>query len=105
MTRLTTLAGIICVVVAAVDCSDQASGQGGEAGTMPEKTIESVLEEHTDTLMAIPGVVGTAQSECQDAPCIKVYVTELTAELRGRIPPTIEGYPVSVQETGRIRTR
>ena len=72
---------------------------------MPNKTIDTVLEEHTETLMAIPGVVGTAQSECDGAPCIKVYVTELTTDLRDRIPETIEGYPVSVQETGPIRAR
>ncbi len=72
---------------------------------MPDKTIEAVLAEHTDTLMSIPGVVGTAQSECDGAPCIKVYAAEITDELRSRIPPTIEGYTVSIQETGPIRAR
>ncbi len=70
---------------------------------MPDKTIEAVLEENTEALMSIPGVVGTAQGECEGAPCIKVYVTKQTVELLKRIPPTIEGYSVSVQESGPIR--
>jgi hypothetical protein len=72
---------------------------------MPDKTIEAVLAENTEALMSIPGVVGTAQGECEGAPCIKVYVTAKTTELQNRIPPTIEGFPVSLQETGPIRAR
>jgi hypothetical protein len=105
VSRVTALASAVCIAVATIGCGDQAAGQDREAGTMPDKTIESVLQEHTDALMAIPGVVGTAQSECDGAPCIKVYVAEMTNELRSRIPPTIEGYTVSIQETGPIRAR
>ena len=97
------LAGIVCIAVTSIDGGAQGVGQGREAGSMPDKTIEVVLEENTEALMSIPGVVGTAQSECEGAPCIKVYVTKKTAELLKRIPPTIEGYSVSVQESGSIR--
>ena len=70
---------------------------------MPEKAIEVVLKEHTDSLMALPGVVATAQGECNGKPCIKVHVVRKTSELLAKIPAAIEGYPVTVEETGEIR--
>ena len=70
---------------------------------MQKKTIEEVLQEHTSSLMAIPGVVGTAQGLCSGRPCIKVLVLDKTDDLLKQIPPEIGGYPVSVQETGEFR--
>ena len=70
---------------------------------MPEKTINSVLAENSDRLMAVPGVVAVAQSECDGVPRIKVYVTESTPELLERIPDRIEGFIVTVEESGDIR--
>ncbi len=69
---------------------------------MPEKTIEEVLKEHTNKLMCIPGVVGTAQGLCDNKPCIKVYVVKRSLELEQKIPPVLEGYTVDVEETGEI---
>ena len=70
---------------------------------MREKSIEAVLKEHTDRLMALPGVVGTAQGLCDGKPCIKVLVVAKTADLLAQIPSVLEGYTVEVQETGVIR--
>ena len=70
---------------------------------MNKNTIEKVLGEHTDVLMSIPGVVGTAQGQRAGKPCIKVFVIKKTPELLNKIPSTIEGYPVAIQETGIIR--
>ena len=70
---------------------------------MPAKAIDEVLREHTKSLMSIPGVVGTAQGLCDDKPCIKVYVIKETPELKQKIPQTLEGYPVMIEETGEIR--
>ena len=72
---------------------------------MPEKSIETVLRAHSDRLMALPGVVGTAQGECEGEPCILILVAEATTELLRRIPSEIEGYPVDVEETGEIQAR
>ncbi len=44
---------------------------------MPEKTIEEVLKEHTNKLMSIPGVVGTAQGLCDNKPCIFVIISHV----------------------------
>ena len=70
---------------------------------MPEKAIETVLVEAADNLMALPGVVGVGQGECDGSACIQVLVAESTPELLKRIPPEIEGYPVAVAETGEFR--
>ena len=70
---------------------------------MQERSIQSVLKEHTNSLMALPGVVGTAQSLCDGKPCIKVMVVKKTPDLLKQIPASIEGYRVEVLETGVIR--
>lgn len=67
------------------------------------KTIEQVLQSHTDSLMQIPGVTATALGICDDGPCIKVYVVAITPALKAAIPASLEGYPVSLQPTGEIR--
>ncbi len=66
-------------------------------------TIQQVLEEHTPAWMALPGVVGTAIGEQDGRPCIRVYVTGATDELRARIPATAESYPVMLEPTGELR--
>lgn len=70
---------------------------------MPQQSIEQVLEKHTDELMSIKGVVGTAIGECEGKPCIKVFVDKKTPELEKQIPSTLEGYPVSVVESGEFK--
>ena len=70
---------------------------------MAAKGIEEVLKEHTNELMTIPGVVGTAEGLCDGKPCIKVYVIKKTPELNNKIPHILEGYPVSIEETGEFK--
>ena len=94
--------GVLWLLAAALAC-----GQDGPAGIpeekpMKEKAIDEVLKEHTDSLMSLPGVVGTGEGECGGRPCIKVFVGEKTSALLSQIPSAIEGYPVEVQQTGEI---
>ena len=70
---------------------------------MREKTIEEALRDHTNSLMSLPGVVGTGQGLCDGQPCIKVFIVKKTPELLGQIPAEIEGYTVAVEETGEIK--
>jgi len=70
--------------------------------TMTPKTIQEVLKAHTPELMSIPGVVGTALGEDKGELCIKVLVIEKTPELMKKIPSTLEGFPVVIQQTGEI---
>ena len=69
------------------------------------KSIDAVLAAHNDSLMAVPGVVGTAVGRCSGAPCIRVLVTRTSDELRRRIPRELEGYPVQIDVTGPVVPR
>ena len=70
---------------------------------MQGKSLDEVPKKHTDSLMALPGVVVTGQGLCQGKPCIKVLVVKKTPDLLVQIPSDLEGYTVEVQETGVIR--
>jgi len=94
--------GLFLLLNATETCSQQGVNQPKEI-SMPEKTIETVLKEQTDKLMAIPGVVGTAQGLCSGKPCVKVYVVKETSSLVKQIPATLEGYAVEIQVTGEIK--
>ena len=70
---------------------------------MPSRSIEDVLKELTNDFMGTSGVVGTGQGLCDGEPCIKVFVIKKTQELEEKIPGTIEGYKVKIEETGKVR--
>jgi len=70
---------------------------------MPERTIEQVQEEHTDAWMAIPGVEGTAIGLYEGKPCIKIFTSSKPQQIRDKIPSTVEGYTVIIEETGAFR--
>ena len=96
------IVGLFWLLNSTVACSQQGVNQPKEM-SISEKTIETVLKEQTDTLMAIPGVVGTAQGLCAGKHCIKVYVVKKTPDLVKQIPATLEGYAVEIQVTGEIK--
>ncbi len=99
---LVAVVGLLWVVAALVMCGQQGIDQP-KGKPVPGKTIEAVLKQHTDSLMSLSGVVGTAQGECAGKPCIRVFVVKKSADLLKQIPTVIEGYAVEVQETGEIR--
>lgn len=90
------------MAVFVVSCSGKSGNHQQGEQTMPQRPITIVLQEHTDELMAMPGVVGTAEGLCEDKPCIKVYVAALTPELEQKIPKNIEGYVVEIEATGEF---
>ena len=69
---------------------------------MPNKSLEEVLKEQASGLMAISGVVGTAQGLYNGQPCIRGFIVERAEELLSQIPVEIEGYRVEVQDTGEF---
>ncbi len=96
----------ICVLTAAgilAGCSYTGPGDLEKGRTMPERTIEQVQEEHTNDWMAIAGVEGTAIGLFEGKPCIKIFTSSKPQELRDKIPSTVEGYPVIIEETGAFR--
>ena len=69
------------------------------------RPIQEVLQEHTRALMAIPGVEGVAQGERDGQPCIRVFVSHRTKDMARRVPSSLEGYPVEITESGKLRAR
>lgn len=67
------------------------------------RPIEEVLNEHTPSIMAISGVVGTGIGCSGASFYIQVFVVKDSAEVRGQLPESIEGWVVSIIETGEVR--
>jgi len=96
----------ICTISAAgilTGCSYTGPGDLEKGQFMPERTIEQVQEEHTDDWMAIPGVEGTAIGLSDGKPCIKIFTSSKPQQIRDKIPSTVEGYTVIIEETGAFR--
>lgn len=93
----------VFLIVTFSSCKDNGVQRKEGQEQMPLRTIKDVLQEHTDALMSIEGVVGTGIGECDGKPCIKVFVVKKIPDLEEQIPTTLEGYPVSIQETGEIK--
>lgn len=72
---------------------------------MAARSINEVLAAHVDSLMALPGVVGTAIGLCDGERCIKVLLADSSAATKSRIPPRLEGYRVVAEVTGPVRPR
>ena len=72
---------------------------------MSVRSIDDVLAAHTDSLMALPGVVGTAIGLCDGQRCIKVLLADSNPDTKRKIPARLEGYAVVVEVTGTIKPR
>lgn len=90
----------MAAVIAACSGS-QGNAQQGAA----TKTIDQVLAAHNDSLLALPGVVGTAIGLCDKEPCIKVLVADSNPDTRAKIPARLDRFRVVVEMTGPIRPR
>lgn len=67
---------------------------------MTRRPIADVVHEVSDRLLAIPGVLGLAESRHANQPTITVYVAVRTPALVIQIPSILDGYPVVIEETG-----
>ena len=99
---------VLTVVLLSIAYSDAIWSQVNQTGqheSMTRKDINAVLKDHDKELMAIPGVVGVYVGLLPDdkTPCLKVMVVKETEDLKRKIPKSIEGYPVLIEETGVIR--
>ena len=97
----------VLLACALIACSGSRSGagRGGRGDTVAARSIDEVLAAHTDSLMALPGVAGTAIALCDGERCIKVFLADSSPASKGRIPSRLEGYRVVVEVTGTIRPR
>jgi hypothetical protein len=69
----------------------------------PKKTVSEVLQQHTDKLMEISGVVGTGEGVYRGRSCILVFVQKKSAALTKKIPKALEGYTVVIREVGKVK--
>ncbi len=92
---------ILAVIVFVLSYSNIGCNEKGSS--MPQRPIEQVQEEHTDQWMAIPGVEGTAIGLYKGKPCIKVFSSIEPQKLRDKIPSSVEGYPVIIEQTGTFK--
>jgi hypothetical protein len=67
------------------------------------RPMAEVLAAHSSELMAIPGVVGTAEGRLADGrPCVLILIARDDAALRARLPRELEGWPVKIEVTGEL---
>ena len=93
------------IVFAAPDlsCRPSDTDRFAKGSHVAGKTIEQVLKEKTDEWMAIPGVVGTAIGQSRGKPCILILTSSDLSKVKSKIPSTVQGYPVVIEQTGEIR--
>ena len=103
MTLGPRIAPLLLAAVIAACQGSQGKVEGGRGGTVAARSIDQVLAAHTDSLMALPGVVGTAIGLCEGERCIKVLVAD--AKAATNIPTTLEGFRVVTEVTGTFRPR
>lgn len=94
---------VIVFAVSFIGCMGK-TAYNGDISLMHKGTIEDALKELNRKLLALPEVVGTAQSLCDSNPCIRVYIIKISPEVVRQIPNMIDGYPVIIEETGEIHT-
>ncbi len=65
--------------------------------------MKAALGKLTKAVIDRPGLTGTAIGQSRGKPCLKVYVEDRRAA--GRIPSTVDGHRVEVEETGTFERR
>lgn len=100
---LRSTAVTLLITYVAAGCAE--SAPEGRESAMASQSIEEVLAAHTDSLLALPGVVGTAIGRCNDSLCIRVYVRDSSDAVRRSIPESLDGHPVRVEVSGEFRPR
>jgi hypothetical protein len=83
-----------------------AAERGDRPPSKALRDINAVLKDHDKELLAIPGVTGVYVGRVDDRKktlCLKVMVVRRTPEISRRIPRSIEGHRVVIEESGVIR--
>jgi hypothetical protein len=69
-------------------------------------TIQEVKAKHEARLLALPGVVSVGIGRDEDGrPAIIVGLDRPRPETEAQLPPSLEGYPMSVQVIGPIKAQ
>jgi hypothetical protein len=105
---LLSVAVILLVALGWFGCSEKPESVTGPgpsdmlaASPSQVKAVMEVQDRHTERLLAIDGVIGTATGLAEDGRvAVKVYTVRPRVE---GIPSELEGVPVVVQVTGEVR--
>jgi hypothetical protein len=62
--------------------------------------IKEALERHEQQLMGVPGVTGIGIGERDGRPVVVVLLNRPASELRDKLPRTLNGFPVVLEEIG-----
>jgi len=96
---------VSCLLLATVIVACGRPGIREAETRMSGQSIEDVLTMHNDSLMAIPGVVGTAIGRCDGAPCIRVFMRDTASARRAQLAERLDGYVLRVEVTGAFHAR
>lgn len=66
-------------------------------------SVGAAHDRITRRVIGMKGVAGTAIGTRGGKPCIKVYLEEDDKALRGKLPRRVEGIPVDVEVTGKMK--
>ncbi len=95
------VAGLLSIGLALATLAGCRSESGRGAG--PTRPAEAVLEDHRDSLFAIPGVKATGVTDWRDEAVIVVIVEDRESPAAARIPGRLEGYRVIVLDEEEVR--
>ncbi|HEV8440517.1 MAG TPA: hypothetical protein VGT40_20700 [Methylomirabilota bacterium] len=101
LVAMPVLAGIAFTLMAA-------DGDSRSPDPASVATAKGAMDRHQAALMQISGVIGVGVGASAALPgqaVVEVYVEKDSAALRASIPGTLDGVPVTVVETGAIRSR
>ena len=92
---------IAIIALTLISCSDEIQK---EKNSMNKKSIEEVMNSHSDEIMALIGVTGIYIGQLENGkPCIVVLILKESEEPNKKIPKTLEGYPVKIEVSGEIK--
>jgi hypothetical protein len=64
--------------------------------------IEAATEELSQELLALKGIVGVGNGQCDGSTCITVYLENGSADLRNKVPKQSRGFAVVTEVTGPV---
>src|SRR5215208_1730280 len=106
MTRRLWYAGLLAILFS-LGAGSSPPPVGACEQVDPVQIASQVKARHEGELFAVPGVVGVGIGRAADTGevVIRVYVSQLTEQVRQAIPDQLEGIRVEIAETGEFTPR
>ena len=85
------------------EASTSAPSAAPAAEHAADQSLSLVIARHATELMGTPGVVGVYEGETDGRPVLRVMVLSRADSTMKRIPGSLEGYDVEVEQSGPIK--